>query len=244
MHSSGGWAFNTVREFRNLVLPSYWITKLYIWRLTFISNNSQYLQSVWTCHSSTSWKRLEAIGILRYINMWHYYIRLMIFFFFFCWIFKNYVTNNYSCQLVISLISIFRSSCFENSTFLRYIRVNVYVMKFMERKEKLRQNYIWTGYMLDLTFSFTCLSYIGSFQLPAIAAGVAVGLVVVIVTIILLVIFKRYVLRWVSYRLISFQMSNWPGECTSIRIRQSSRKPFILFNLKKYMKSPHIIFQY
>ena len=47
-----------------------------IWRhYTFISNNtSQYLQSVWIYQTfSTSWKCLETIGILRYINMWHYY---------------------------------------------------------------------------------------------------------------------------------------------------------------------------
>ena len=45
-----------------------------IWRLTFkMSNNNQYLWSVWSYQTfCTSWKRLEAVGILCYINMWHY----------------------------------------------------------------------------------------------------------------------------------------------------------------------------
>ena len=59
--------------------PGYGLCQTYhhlrnIWRLTFISNNSQYLQSSMNLPLfSTSWKRLEAVGILRYINMWHYY---------------------------------------------------------------------------------------------------------------------------------------------------------------------------
>ena len=46
-----------------------------IWRHTFISNSSQYLRSVWTYQKNyTSWKHLEAVGILRDMNMWHDYI--------------------------------------------------------------------------------------------------------------------------------------------------------------------------